>query len=146
MGNWDVSKPNKDGERELIDRAVKALEAELATTSKLVASEDAISRSSIKQKLQEHHDFYVKAYGGFSNLPQNDKSRVDEINACIAMVVNEPSVTPKQRTGHWILVSDGIFGGYWTCSECLMHKRMSGRLDSFCSCCGVDMRESEDKE
>ena len=74
MGNWYVSKPNNDGERELIDRAVKALEAEFATKtcnkqiaskledaelardseetcnnkqviSKLVASEDCISRA-----------------------------------------------------------------------------------------------------
>ena len=61
-------------------------------------NEDAISRKSIKQKLQEHHDFFVNAYGGFSNLPQNDKSRVDEITNCIAMVVNEPSVQPKPKT------------------------------------------------
>jgi hypothetical protein len=60
--------------------------------------EDCISRKSIKQKLQEHHDFFVDAYGGFSNLPQNDKSRVDEITNCIAMVVNEPSVTPKAES------------------------------------------------
>lgn len=60
--------------------------------------EDCISRESIKQKLQEHHDFFVNAYGGFSNLPQNDKSRVDEITNCIAMVVNEPPVTPKGVT------------------------------------------------
>lgn len=61
--------------------------------------EDVISRKSIKQKLQEHHDFFVKAYGGFSNLPQNDKSRVDEITNCIAMVVNEPPVNPRPKTG-----------------------------------------------
>ena len=57
--------------------------------------DDCISRSSIKQKLIERHDFFIKAYCGFSNLLQNDKSRVDEISNCIAMVVNEPSVKPK---------------------------------------------------
>lgn len=75
---------------------------------------DAISRKSIKQKLQEHHDFFVNAYGGFSNLPQNDKSRVDEITNCIAMVVNEPPVTPQQKIGQckdckWWKDSDGTF-------------------------------------
>lgn len=70
-----------------LDIAIAAMKAE--------PCEDAISRKSIKQKLQEHHDFFVNAYGGFSNLPQNDKSRVDEITNCIAMVVNEPPVTPK---------------------------------------------------
>ena len=57
--------------------------------------EDCISREALKQKLQEEHDFFVNAYGGFSNLPQNDKARVDEITNCIAMVVNEPPVKPK---------------------------------------------------
>lgn len=71
-------------------------------------SEDAISRKSIKQKLQEHHDFFVNAYGGFSNLPLNDKSRVDEITNCIAMVVNEPPVTPQSKIGHWIPVSERL--------------------------------------
>lgn len=85
---------------EILDLAIKALEQE--------PCEDVISRKSIKQKLQEHHDFFVNAYGGFSNLPQNDKSRVDEINSCIAMVVNEPSVTPQEpKAGHWKLVQRG---------------------------------------
>lgn len=82
---------------EVVTASDKALEQE--------DCEDVISRKSIKQKLQEHHDFFVNAYGGFSNLPQNDKSRVDEITNCIAMVVNEPPVTPKPR---WIPVSEGL--------------------------------------
>lgn len=70
--------------REAMNMAIKALEQE--------PCDDVISRKSLKYKLQEHHDFFVNAYGGFSNLPPNDKSRVDEIMNCIAMVVNEPSV------------------------------------------------------
>lgn len=81
---------------ETVRMATKALEQE--------PCEDTISRKSIKQKLQEHHDFFVNAYGGYSNLPQNDKSRVDEITNCIAMVVNEPSVTPQEQ--RWIPVSE----------------------------------------
>lgn len=77
-GNW------------LFDMAIEALKQE--------SCEDAISRKSIKQKLQEHHDFFVNAYGGFSNLSQNDKSRVDEITNCIAMVINEPPVTLTRPT------------------------------------------------
>ena len=64
---------------------------------------DLISRQSLKQKLQKHHDFFIGAYGGY--LPKNDKSRVDEIENCIAMVVNEPSVENK---GEWIPVSERL--------------------------------------
>lgn len=67
--------------------------------------DDLISRQSIKKKLQEHHDFFIKAYGGFKNLPLNDKSRVDEITNCIAEIVNEPSVQPEQK---WIPVSERL--------------------------------------
>ena len=67
--------------------------------------EDVISRKSIKRKLQEHHDFFVNTYGGFINLPQNDKSRVDEITNCIAMVVNEPSITPQEPLGKYFCAS-----------------------------------------
>lgn len=70
--------------------------------------DDAISRKSIKQKLQEQHDFFVNAYGGFSNLSQNGKSRVYEITNCISMVVNEPPVTPQQKYGEWIPVSERL--------------------------------------
>lgn len=70
--------------------------------------EDTISRKSIKQKLQEHHDFFVNAYGGFSNLPQNDKSRVDEITNCIAMVVNEPPVIPQEPFINKPCVAGGV--------------------------------------
>lgn len=59
--------------------------------------EDAISRESIKRKLKEHHDFFVDSYGGFSNLPRDDKSRVDEITNCIAIVLNEPSIHKSEK-------------------------------------------------
>ena len=55
---------------------------------------DLISRSALKKKLKEHHDFFVNAYGGFKNLPANDKARVDEITNCIAEIVNAPAVKP----------------------------------------------------
>ena len=92
--------------------AIKALEQE--------PCEDAISRKSIKQKLQEHHDFFVNAYGGFSNLPQNDKSRVDEITNCIAMVVNEPSITPQEPK--FIAKSDGTIEQIKNCNGCVFRK------------------------
>ena len=67
---------------------IKALSAE--------PCDDCISRFELKRRLQEHHDFFVNAYGGFSNLPPNDKARVDEITNCIAEVMNMPSVQPKE--------------------------------------------------
>lgn len=63
---------------------------------------DTISRQAIKEKLQEHYDFFVNTYDGFENMPSNIKLRVDEITNCIAEVVNIPAVQPEQKTGRWI--------------------------------------------
>lgn len=100
--------------------------------------EDCISRKSIKQKLQEQHDFYVNAYGGFSNLSQNGKSRVYEITNCISMVVNEPPVTPKQKTGHcrdckWWKDSDGVYRrGVGAESQCPINCREVYEGNGYC--------------
>lgn len=56
---------------------------------------DLISRSALQKKLQENHDFFVNAWGGFKNLPPNDKARVDEITNCISEVVNAPTINPS---------------------------------------------------
>ena len=112
---------------------------------------DLISRQSLKQKLQKHHDFFVDAYGGFSNLPQNDKSRVDEITNCIAMVVNEPSVAipPVENKGEWLLY------GYvstkqiencaerYCCSKCHNIISRDFRYFKFCPNCGAKMKGGE---
>lgn len=88
-----------DKDIEAFDTAIKALEQE--------PCDDCISRQSVKRKLQEHHDLFINAYGGrvgFKSMADaKEKARVDEITNCIAMIVNEPPVTPKEKTGHWIV-------------------------------------------
>lgn len=107
-------------------------------------NEDAISRKSIKQKLQEHHDFFVNAYGGFSNLPRNDKSRVDEIINCIAMVTNEPPiVTAEPKTGHWIDEVTIIGAKICRCSECSFTIPKPLIKNNFCPNCGARMESEE---
>ena len=102
--------------------------------------DDLISRKSIKQKLQEHHDFFINAYGGFSNLPPNDKSRVDEITNCIAMVVNEPSVKPQPKTGHWI---EDEYEMKVICSAC---GEENDKYSKYCPDCGCRMVEPQESE
>ena len=148
---------NDMSEKEALDMAIKALEHPEQNVIVVVPCGDAISRKSIKQKLQEHHDFFVNAYGGFSNLPPNDKSRVDEITNCIAMVVNEPSVNPKPKTGRWMQTNeffinqDGQFIYKFICSECksLSYFRKSNKKAigaNVCPNCGAKMVEPQGSE
>lgn len=113
----------------------------------------------LKAKLQEHHDFFVNAYGGFKNLPPNDKARVDEIIHCISEIVNAPTVeiTEEQaidklhETG-WLPEHDRQMTerpqgkkikkrhyGWVYCSEC---DSLLGQQDKFCWNCGADVRNN----
>lgn len=56
-----------------------------------------IDADALKDKLQQHHDFYVMAWGGFGKMPIGEKKRVDEITNCIAEVVNAPTIEPKTK-------------------------------------------------
>ena len=112
--------------------------------------EDVISRKSIKQKLQEHHDFFINAYGGFSNLPLNDKSRVDEITNCIAMVVNEPSITPQSKIGRcndckWWKDSDGVYRrGSQAESQCPINRKEVLEGKGYCYMFEQKIQEDEE--
>ena len=51
-----------------------------------------IDANALLLKLKKSHDLFVDAWEGFSNLPEEDKARVDEISNCIADVFNAPTV------------------------------------------------------
>lgn len=51
-----------------------------------------IDANPVIDKLKSHHDLFVDAWGGFGNLPEKDKARVDEISSCIAELFNAPTV------------------------------------------------------
>ncbi len=55
-----------------------------------------IDANALEERLQADHDFYINAWGGFKNLPANDKARVDELTASIAAVVNSPTIDAVQ--------------------------------------------------
>lgn len=43
-------------------------------------------------ELQAFHDFYVNAWGGFKNMPNEDKRVADTILQCVAQIVNDPTI------------------------------------------------------
>ena len=106
-----------------------------------------IDADALKDKLQQHHDFYVMAWGGFGKMPIGEKKRVDEITNCIAEVVNAPTIEPKR--GEWIDAYGNVL--LFRSSECqypLRGKKYQGRWlivpYNFCPNCGADMRKESD--
>ena len=60
---------------------------------------DYISRQDAIAKLKEHRKIFCKNRLDFTILPDKDKARVDEIDTCIAALINLPPAQPEQR---WI--------------------------------------------
>ena len=95
-----------------------------------------IDADALKDKLQQHHDFYVMAWGGFGKMPIGEKKRVDEITNCIAEVVNSPTIEPKR--GEWIVKQSG----FAECSVCEQHYFSDY---NFCPNCGARMKGVDDE-
>lgn len=89
-----------------------------------------IDADLLKQKLVDHEEFYIQAYGGFENLPENEKFRVDELLGCIGEVVNAPTVDAVEV----IRCKDCVSGEPYldNCIHCCVHDTIM-LPDGFCS-------------
>ena len=98
-----------------------------------------IDADALKDKLQQHHDFYVMAWGGFGKMPISEKKRVDEITNCIAEVVNAPTIKPKR--GKWI---ENTRHESIRCNLCGHYFNRALYPKNYCPNCGADMRGEPD--
>lgn len=133
-----------------------------------------IDADKLKEELQKHHDFFIEAWeeNGVDKIeiPIPDKSRMDEITNCIAMVVNAPTVDctwiisgrrygKKEEAlkylrpkGEWIKDKVAFYQG---CSQCgvYVHARtydgqvyLDGGELNYCPNCGAKMDGQEAEE
>lgn len=58
---------------------------------------DLISRQTMIDKMRWHRALFCKNRLEFMVLPKDEKARVDEIDNCIADLVNAPSVEPNNQ-------------------------------------------------
>ena len=115
-------KPNKDGVKTELYRVKTELE-----------SEDCISRQAVMNLMRGLTRWGVRSEDGKFN---NVGLLYDDVMFGLDRL---PSVTPKQRTGHWIKVDDEEPIAY-DCSECVA---MVGRRFRFCPDCGAKMEDTE---
>ncbi len=130
-----IKKPNtEDGYiRQALTMAIKALKSQ--------SSDDCISREAVINELK---------LGYFSKELQEGKNDPCVIDAmvdwAIRSVKHQPSVTPQQKIGHWILHPKGIYA-HLVCSKCLSSAPYDCETN-YCPNCGAKMlepQESEDK-
>ena len=96
-----------------------------------------IDANALKEKLQDHHDFFVDGVGGFHYLTPKDKARVDEITHCIAEIVNAHTVDAVEIPCHccdcyYLLNSKNSFGLYFFCGHQNGLKNLSNTEKNYC--------------
>jgi len=142
----------------------------IAGLPRIEASDDAISREYIVKKLKSTKEFYLSAWESFSDMDDKDKARCDELDNCIATVINAPPVIPKRscyrcglredcadssvapqaKEGEWIIEYNGNgWNDYWdyTCPSCgKKYERADAVLykANFCPECGAKMKGVND--
>ena len=71
------------------------------------------------EKLEEHRKLFIDAWQGFAYLSNSDKARVDEIDTCIAEIINAPTVDAVEVVhGRWEDVSLRFTQVKEKCSVC----------------------------
>jgi hypothetical protein len=58
-------------------------------------NDDLISRLRLIKKLKQHKELFCRNRIEFLGLSKNDKARANEINNCIATVINMPPAQPE---------------------------------------------------
>lgn len=108
--------------------------------------DDLISRRAAIERLEEHRRIFCKRHMEFTILSDKDKARVDEIDNCIATLINLPSAQPERKRGEW-----RHYEGYLTCSECgteydddiMTH--CCDDVPKYCPNCGARMKGEQDE-
>lgn len=132
---YDV--PSDEMTLEQARQAVKDLRKKLSEYLEQEPCEDAVSRQEALNIVHKYFEHYLQL---------ND-------DICLDGLRSLPSVTPKEKTGHWKPIEyDGYADGYpvwdvWECSKCgLEHNGDKESLTAFCPDCGAKMVEPQESE
>ena len=107
-----------------------------------------IDADALIEKLKQHHDFFVTAWGGFKEMPLSDKARCDELSNSIAEIFNAPTIDAVEVVhGKWRRkMIDSGFNIDWVCSRCGYRVMTDFVSYNYCPNCGADMRKGADDE
>lgn len=103
--------------KDALDTIIKALKQD--------PCEDAISRKDIIAKIEDEYEGYMLSEDA---TPQD----------FVYMIMDMPSIRPKQKTGHWIKYSNGD-----VCSECGYDTGKYEDGKHYCPKCGAKMEGSK---
>lgn len=93
-----------------------------------------IDANALVEKFRDRKDLFLNKMGGFQALLQREKGRVDELDNCIAAVINAPTVDSVEVVhGNWVYYSTSM----QECSNCKRHT--ARHKFKYCPYCGAVM-------
>lgn len=104
-----------------------------------------IDANALLSKFKEHRNLYAPSWEAFKVSSINVKSRVDEIDTCMADVINAPTIDAVEVVhGEWSTIEDDYCGLIaLQCSECnaewWFEDDSSFEKYSYCPNCGAKM-------
>lgn len=132
-----------DEDREKIENTDAQIADLPSVTPKVSECEDCISRAELLKAIDTWDRFGVDDTNSLFRLDNLSLPHYvpyihfDDVVKCIKGM---PSVTPKQKMGHWVKISPA---GIYECSECGQNV-MTGDIDAYRHChgCGAKMSEN----
>lgn len=114
--------------------------SDFSDLDEVIECEDAVSRKTAIEAVMDLCKHYTPTKS--VNHPH--------VDFVIEALQDLPSVTPKRKTGKWILLEECANAGYY-CSECrkrVVKEGWSGTVKKikFCPNCGADMRQREENK
>lgn len=117
----------------------------------------AIDGDALKERYENHRKLYCKNRIEFKLLSEKDKARVDELDNCIADILNAPTIEPEREKGQWMVFeTENERYEDIKCPFCKKTYTVDAyRTDDigfiaedfkFCLNCGSDMREGDQDE
>ena len=95
-------------------------------------NDDLISRQRLLKELKRHKELFCRNRIEFLGLSKNDKARANEIDNCIATVINMPHAQPGTAKRIVGKSKDGMTLWY----QCDMCNEPVDAQDNFCRGCG----------
>ena len=97
--------------------------------------ERLIDADALISKFKAHRELFVSSWDKFKKSPLHVKTRVDELDTCIAGVINSPTVDAVEVVhGRWVGVDYDIA---YECSVCRYLTQYN--LSNYCPNCGAKM-------
>ena len=98
-----------------------------------------IDADALKRQYEDHKRLFCRNRIEFSTLSDKDKARVDELDNCIADILNAQTIE-ERKAGKWkMTLEEDLLGFNTVCFRCSECNGLEFSATPFCRMCGTKM-------